>query len=34
MKQRSLSITGYFDKGRKAKREQLVGEIDYVVPWQ
>lgn len=32
MKQISLSITGYFDKGKKTKREQFLSEMDQVVP--
>jgi IS5 family transposase len=33
MKQISLSMTGYFDKGKKTKREQFLAEMDQVVPW-
>ena len=33
MKQGSLSMTGYFDKGKKTKREQFLAEMDQVVPW-
>jgi transposase, IS5 family len=33
MKQRSLSMTGYFDKGKKTRREQFLSEMDRVVPW-
>jgi IS5 family transposase len=33
MKQISLSMTGYFDKGKKTKREQFLGEMEQVVPW-
>jgi hypothetical protein len=33
MKQVSLSMTGYFDKGKKTKREQFLTEMDQVVPW-
>ena len=33
MKQRSLSMTGYFDKGKKTRREQFLAEMDKVVPW-
>jgi IS5 family transposase len=33
MRQRSLSMTGYFDKGKKTRREQFLAEMDQVVPW-
>ena len=33
MKQRSLSMTGYFDKGKKTKREAFLAEMERVVPW-
>jgi IS5 family transposase len=33
MKQVSLSMTGYFDKGKKTKREQFLAEMERVVPW-
>src|SRR5438876_2870679 len=33
MKQRSLSMTGYFDKGKKTRRVQFLAETDKVVPW-
>jgi IS5 family transposase len=33
MKQQSLSMTGYFDKGKKTRREQFLAEMDAVVPW-
>lgn len=33
MKQRSLSMTGYFDKGRKTRREVFLAEMERVVPW-
>src|SRR5882672_7226450 len=33
MKQRSLSMTGYFDKGKKTRREVFLGEMERVVPW-
>ena len=33
MKQGSLSMTGYFDKGKKTKREQFLEDMDQVVPW-
>jgi len=28
-----LSMTGYFDKGKKTRREQFLAEMDEVVPW-
>jgi IS5 family transposase len=31
--QMSLSMTGYFDKGKKTRREQFLAEMDRVVPW-
>jgi IS5 family transposase len=31
--QMSLSMTGYFDKGKKTRREQFLAEMDHVVPW-
>lgn len=34
MKQQSLSMTGYFDKGKKTRREQFLTEMDQVVPWR
>ena len=34
MKQAALSMTGYFDKGKKTKREQFLAEMDRVVPWK
>ena len=35
MKQQiSLSMTGYFDKGKQTKREKFLAEMDGVVPWQ
>jgi len=34
MKQQSLSMTGYFDKGKKTRREQFLAEMDEVVPWR
>ena len=34
MKQQSLSMTGYFDKGKKTRREQFLAEMDKVVPWE
>jgi transposase, IS5 family len=33
MKQISFSMTGYFDKGKKTKREQFLAEMNEVVPW-
>ena len=33
MKQISLAMTGYFDKGKKTRREQFLAEMDRVVPW-
>ena len=33
MKQGSLSMTGYFDKGKTTKREKFLAEMDQVVPW-
>jgi len=33
MKQVSMSMTGYFDKGKKTRREQFLAEMDQVVPW-
>jgi hypothetical protein len=35
MKQVSLTMTGYFDKGRgkRTRREQFLAEMDQVVPW-
>jgi IS5 family transposase len=33
MKQKALSMTGYFDKGKLTKRERFLGEMDQVVPW-
>ena len=33
MKQVSMSMTGYFDKGKKTKREKFLAEMDQVVPW-
>lgn len=34
MKRESLSMTGYFDKGKKTKREQFLAEMDQVLPWE
>lgn len=33
MEQGSLSMTGYFDKGKLTKRERFLGEMDLAVPW-
>ena len=33
MKQQSLSMTGYLDKGKKTRREQFLAEMERVVPW-
>ena len=33
MKQMTLSMTGYFDKGKKTRREQFLAAMDRVVPW-
>lgn len=33
MKQGSLSMTGYFDKGKRTRREQFLAEMEQVVPW-
>jgi IS5 family transposase len=33
MKQTSLSMTGYFDKGKKTRREIFLAEMEQVVPW-
>lgn len=33
MKQGALSMTGYFDKGKRTKREKFLAEMDRVVPW-
>jgi len=33
MKQQALSMTGYFDKGKKTRREQFLSEMNLVVPW-
>lgn len=32
-KQLSLSMTGYFDKGKKTRREVFLAEMDRAVPW-
>ncbi len=33
MKQQALSMTGYFDKGKKTRRERFLAEMEQVVPW-
>ena len=33
MTQGSLSMTGYFDKGKKTRREVFLAEMERVVPW-
>ena len=33
MKQESLSMTGYFDKGKRTRREQFLAEMNQVVLW-
>jgi IS5 family transposase len=33
MKQSSLAMTGYFDKGKKTRRDQFLAEMDQVIPW-
>lgn len=33
MKQIPFSMTGYFDKGKRTKREQFLAEMNQVVPW-
>ena len=33
MKQTTFSMTGYFDKGKKTKREQFLAEMEQVMPW-
>jgi transposase, IS5 family len=33
MRQTAFSMTGYFDKGKKTKREQFLAEMEQVVPW-
>jgi IS5 family transposase len=34
MRQQSLSMTGYFDKGKRTRREQFLAEMERVVPWR
>jgi transposase, IS5 family len=33
-KQLSLSMTGYFDKGKKTRREVFLAEMEHALPWQ
>jgi IS5 family transposase len=33
MKQGTLSMMGYFDKGKRTRREQFLAEMNQVVPW-
>jgi IS5 family transposase len=33
MKQVSMSMTGYFDKGKRTRRVQFLAEMEQVVPW-
>lgn len=33
MRQQALSMTGYFDKGKKTRRERFLLEMEQVVPW-
>ena len=33
VKQISMSMTGYFDKGKKTRRERFLAEMEQVVPW-
>lgn len=33
MKQRALSMTGYFDKGKTTRREKFLAEMEQTVPW-
>src|SRR5580765_5665308 len=33
MNQISFAMTGYFDKGKKTRREQFLAEMEQVVPW-
>jgi IS5 family transposase len=33
MEQMSFSMTGFFDKGKKTRREQFLAEMDQVLPW-
>jgi IS5 family transposase len=33
MKQRAVSMTGYFDKGKTTSREKFLSEMERAVPW-
>jgi IS5 family transposase len=33
MKQQALSMTGYFDKGKRTRREKFLAEMEGAVPW-
>jgi IS5 family transposase len=33
MKQQGLAMTGYFDKGKRTRREQFLAEMEQAVPW-
>jgi IS5 family transposase len=33
MKQTALSMTGFFDKGKKTRRQQFLAEMEQVMPW-
>ena len=33
-KQLSLSMTGYFDKGKKSRREVFLDEMERALPWE
>jgi len=33
MKQQGLSMTGYFDKGKRTRREKFLAEMERAVPW-
>ena len=33
VKQISMSMTGYFDKGKKTRRERFLAEMEQLVPW-
>ncbi len=33
MKQQSLSMIGYFYKGKRTRREQFLAEMEQVIPW-
>jgi len=34
MKQMSLSTTGYFDKGKRTKRERFLAQMEQALPWE